>query len=65
MKKVTLGNIGTFPFVYSLVFQLPDFKMYNITHINHGNGITPNKDFEIFKKHRVNDELLTLLLSMV
>ena len=28
---------------------------------NHGNGTQPNK---VFKKHRVNDDLLTLLLSM-
>ena len=33
----------------------------NIKHSNHGNGSTPNK---VFKKHRGNDNLPTLLLSM-
>ena len=39
-------------------------------HGNHGNIIhsnhyQPNKDFKVFKKSRVNNHLLTLLLSMV
>ena len=37
----------------------------NVIDSNHGNGTQPNKDFEVFKKHRANDHLLTLLLSMV
>ena len=37
----------------------------NIIHINHGNGIQPNKNFKVFKKHRVNGHLLALLLSMI
>ena len=36
----------------------------NIIHNNHGNGTQRNKDFKVFEKHRVNDHLLTLLLSM-
>ena len=32
---------------------------------NHGNRTQPNKDFKVFKNHRVNDHLITFLLSMV
>ena len=31
---------------------------------DHGNRIQPNRDFKVLKKHRVNDHLLTLLLSI-
>ena len=34
----------------------------NVLHSNYGNGTQPNKDFKVFKRHRVND---LLLLSMV
>ena len=37
----------------------------NIIHSNHGNGTQPNKDFKVFKTHRVNHYILTLLLTMV
>ena len=37
----------------------------NIIHGNHGNGTQSNKDYEVFKKHRVNDQFFTLLSSMV
>ena len=30
---------------------------------NHDNGTQPNKHFKVFKKHRVNDQLLTVLLT--
>ena len=30
----------------------------NITHSNHGNWTQPNKDFNILKKHRVNDHFI-------
>ena len=34
----------------------------NIIHSNHGDGIQPNKGF---KKHRLNDNVYTILFSMV
>ena len=37
----------------------------NIIPSNHGNVTQPNKDFKIFKNHRVNDHLITLLVSMM
>ena len=37
----------------------------NIIHSNHGNGTQPNKDFEVYKKHRVNDYFPTLILFMI
>ena len=32
---------------------------------NHGNGTQPIIDFKVFEKHRINDHIITLLLSMV
>ena len=36
----------------------------NIIHSIYGDGTQPNKDFKIFKRHRVNDHVFTLHLSM-
>ena len=33
----------------------------NIIHSNHGNGTQPHKQFKVFEKHRVNNQILTLL----
>ena len=36
----------------------------NIIDSNHGNETQPNKYFKVFKNHRVNEHILTLILSM-
>jgi len=41
---------------------LPYVRYANIIHSNHGNGTQPIK---VFKKHRVNDHILTFLLYII
>ena len=36
----------------------------NIIDSNHGNGTQLNQYFKVFKKHRVNDRVFTLLLCV-
>ena len=50
--------------IYALKVISKQHNHGNIIDSNHGNGTQPHKDFEVFKKHRVNDHLLILLLSL-